>query len=254
MKRGGKLNTMSPYPLVSKKYKKPSLVSPEQLVKNKNTLPDKIVLCFSKRTALSLRKAPGFKKTISLYKTGLSLDLYQKKRLLTGVVSDFGLGASASVFCLELLRAGGAKKFISLGIVGSLTPDLKVGEKVFIIKAFRDEGCSYHYKRAEPYIDLPLERFSQFKGLKLKPVTSWTTDAPFRETKEEVLYFQSKGVECVDMEASALMAVTEYYKLHITCLGVVSDHLSPQGWKPNFSHPNVKKSLYELLNQILFVS
>ena len=249
---------MPPYPWVSKKYKNPSLVSPEQLVKNKNTLPAKIVLCFSKGTALSLRKTPFFKKTISLYKTGLSLDLYKKQKgkteISAGLVSDFGIGASASVFCLELLRARGAKKFISLGIVGSLTPDLKAGEKVFIIKAFRDEGCSYHYKRAEPYIGLPLERFSQFKGLKLKPVTSWTTDAPFRETKEEVLYFQSQGVECVDMETSALMAVTEYYKLYIACLGVVSDHLSPQGWKPNFSHPDVKNSLYDLLNQILFVS
>ena len=229
---------------------------PEQLVKNKNNLPSQIVLCFSKGTARSLKKSPHFKKTISLYKTGLSLDLYQKqkgkKEILAGVISDFGIGAPASVFCLELLRAMGAKKFISLGIVGSLTPDLKIGEKVLIKKAFRDEGCSYHYKRVEPYIKLPLEQIKPFKGLKLKSVASWTTDAPFRETKEEVLYFQSEGVECVDMESSALMATAEYYKLPIACLGVVSDHLSPQGWKPQFSNPNIKKSLYELLNQVLF--
>ena len=89
--------------------------------------------------------------------------------------------------------------------------------------------------------------------MNLKSVTSWTTDAPCRETKEEVLYFQSKGVECVEMEASALMAAGELYSLDVYCIGVVSDHLSVQGWKPQFSHPDVKKSLYELLNEVLFL-
>lgn len=248
-----------PYPLVQKKHQYSSLVSPEKLVRNKdrNILPSRVVLCFSKNTAHSLKRIQYFQKTMPLYKTGLNIDLYRKKKgreeIRTGVVSHFGTGAPASLVCLETLRIQGVKEFISLGTVGSLNPNLKIGEKVFIVKAFRDEGCSYHYKSPSPYIKLSYNRLKIFKNIKLKRVASWTTDAPFRETKEEVLYFQSQGVDCVEMESSALMAVGEHYNLPVFCLGVVSDHLSPKSWTPQFSHPDVKKNLYELLNQILFI-
>lgn len=248
-----------PYPLISKKYKLSSLVSPEQLVRNKDksNLPSRLVFCFFKNIVYSLRKTQYFEKTIPLYQTDIHIDLYKKKQgkkeLLVGVVSNLGIGAPSSVLCLEMLRARGAKEFISLGLVGSLNPDLKIGKKVFIVKAFRDEGCSYHYKAPSAYIELPSNKLKFFEKINLKPVTSWTTDAPWRETKEEVLYFQSQGVECVEMESSALMAAAEHYGLSVFCLGVVSDHLSPKGWIPQFSHPSIKKNLYELLNQILFL-
>ena len=249
------------YPLVLKKYTESSLVSPEQLVKSKdkNLLPSRVVFCFSNTVARSFKKTQFFERTITSHKTSCTVDLYKKKQskeeVLVGVVSDFGIGAPASVLCFELLRVLGAREFISVGMVGSLNPDLKIGEKVLITKAFRDEGCSYHYKRPSVYITLSKNNISAkiANALKLKSVSSWTTDAPCRETKTEVLHFQSKGVECVEMEASALMAVGEYYGLSVCCTGVISDHLSSKGWVPQFSHSAVKKGLYELLNQILFL-
>lgn len=246
------------YPLLSKKYQWPSLVSTEQLVKSKdkNLLPTRFIMCFFDHVAHSLRKISFFEKTISSPQTRYTIDLYKKKKdteeMCVGVVSDFGIGAPASVLCLEQLRALGVKEFISVGIVGSLNPDFKIGKKVIIKKAFREEGCSYHYKIASPYIELS-DKWKLFEKMNLPSVSSWTTDAPCRETKEEVLYFQSQGVECVEMEASALMAAGEYYGLSVYCTGVVSDHLSVEGWAPQFSHPNVKKSLCELLNQVLFL-
>ena len=245
------------YPLVSEKYKWPSLVSTEQLVKPEEAsiLPARVVLCFFNTVAHSLRKTQYFEKTIC--KMGCTVDLYKKKsgkkEMRVAVVSDVGVGAPASVLCLEQLRVLGVKEFISVGMVGSLNPDLKIGEKVIIVKAFRDEGCSYHYKTPSSYMELSHDKLNLFEKINLKSVASWTTDAPCRETKEEVLYFQSKGVECVEMEASALMAVGEHYGLDVFCMGVVSDHLSPEGWIPQFSHPDVKKSLHELLNEVLFL-
>ena len=243
------------YPLVPEKYKRLSLVSPEQLVKSeeKNTLPPRAVLCFSNSVARSLKKTKFFENTI--YKAGFTIDLYKKEngKKEVGVVSDVGVGASAGVLCLEQLRVLGVKEFISVGMVGSLNPDLKIGEKVLIVKAFRDEGCSYHYKAPSSYIELPRNKLDIFEKMNLKSVAGWTTDAPYRETKEEVLYFQSKGVECVEMEASALMTVGEYYGLDVFCTGVVSDHLSSRGWTPQFSHPDVKKNFSELLSEVLFL-
>ena len=195
------------YPLVLKKYTESSLVSPEQLVKSKdkNLLPSRVVFCFSNTVARSFKKTQFFERTITSHKTSCTVDLYKKKQskeeVLVGVVSDFGIGAPASVLCFELLRVLGAREFISVGMVGSLNPDLKIGEKVLITKAFRDEGCSYHYKRPSVYITLSKNNISakMANALKLKSVSSWTTDAPCRETKTEVLHFQSKGVECVEM-------------------------------------------------------
>ncbi len=245
------------YPLVPGKYKKLSLVSPEQLVRPEEVgiLPERAILCFSSSVARSLRKTQYFEKTI--YKMGCTIDLYKRKNgkeeITVGVMSDIGIGAPASVLCLEQLRVLGVKEFISMGMVGSLNPDLKIGERVIIVKAFRDEGCSYHYKSPSSYVELSRNKLSIFEKMNLKSVVSWTTDAPCRETKEEVLYFQSQGVECVEMEASALMAVGEHYGLDVFCMGVVSDHLSAQGWTPQFSHPDIRKSLYELLNEVLFL-
>ena len=246
------------YPLLPKKHEWSSLVSIEQLVKpqDKNLLPTRVIICFFDHAAHSLRKISSFEKTVSSPKTRYTIDLYKKKKdtgeICVGVVSNFGIGAPASVLCLEQLRVLGVKEFISIGMVGSLNADLEIGKKVIIKKAFRDEGCSYHYKAASPYIELS-DKSKFFEKMNLRSVSSWTTDAPCRETKEEVLYFQSQGVECVEMESSALMAAGEYYGLSVYCTGVVSDHLSAEGWTPRFSHPAVKKSLYELLNQVLFL-
>jgi uridine phosphorylase len=37
--------------------------------------------------------------------------------------------------------------------------------------------------------------------------STWTTDAPYRETVEEVMEFRRRGVLTVEMEAAALFAV-----------------------------------------------
>ena len=262
---------MKPYFFVSEKYKKPSLISPEgrmaylrksYKITNPVHLPSRAILCFWDGLARSLKKSKVFQKSLSVHKMGFSIDLYKQqsadKSVSVAVVSRFGIGAPAGVVCLETLRAYGVKEFISVGPVGSLNPNLKVGSKLLIKKSFRGEGCSYHYRAPSPYIEIPKKEekgmyLKLIKELKLKPVVSWTTDAPFRETTEEVLYFRSQGVECVEMEASALMAVGEYYGVSVFCLGVVSDHLSPEAWIPGFSDPAVKKGLSELLNRVLFL-
>ena len=251
------------YPFVSEKYKKPSLVSPENLMfqtgKELICLPPRAVLCFPYGLAESFKNREDFQESFPFYKTGLNIDLYRKgkkgKEMDVSIVSNFGIGAPAAVVCLEKLRALGIKECFSVGVVGSLNPDLKVGAKVLLKKSFRDEGCSYHYKASSPCVEIPESEICirLIEKLKLKSVVSWTTDAPFRETKEEVIYFQSKNVECVEMESAALMAAGEYYGISVFCMGVVSDHLSVQGWKPQFSHPNVKKNLYELMNEVLFL-
>ena len=244
------------------KYQLPSMVEPARWLsymygdKKKERLPARAILCFSKAHALGLKhKRREFQKTLQAGRMGCTIDSYKKNREQVIVVSDFGVGAPATLLCAEKLRVLGVKEFITLGWMGALSDKLLAGTPVLCKKAFRGEGTSYHYLESSRFVKLSQQALSlpwiQKHGL--RAVQVWTTDAPFRESKKEYIQFKNKGIECVDMESAALMAFGIHYKLKVFCMGVVSDHLSLNGWKPGFLHPSVKKNLSGLLNQILFL-
>ena len=47
-------------------------------------------------------------------------------------------------------------------------------------------------------------------GMKYQEVITWSTDGFFRETREKVTYRKSEGCSVVEMECSALAAVSEF--------------------------------------------
>ena len=85
-----------------------------------------------------------------------------------------------------------------------------------------------------------------------KSVTSWTTDAPYRETEYEFQKWKKKGASCVEMESSALMTVGNYYGLSVFCFAVISDTQESDGWKMGFSDKKVREKLYESLKYLVF--
>lgn len=81
-------------------------------------------------------------------------------------------------------------------------------------QAWRDEGTSAHYRPPAPWSHLPADLANQlidaFSGLS-KPVLvgpSWTTDAPYRETRTAIAAAEAEaeadGIVCVEVEAAAL--------------------------------------------------
>jgi uridine phosphorylase len=81
---------------------------------------------------------------------------------------------------------------------------------VIIDRALRDEGTSYHYAapsdyaEADPRLIAKAVEALRKKALHAVVGSSWTTDAPFRETAEAIDAARSKGVLAVEMEAAAL--------------------------------------------------
>lgn len=81
---------------------------------------------------------------------------------------------------------------------------------ILIEKSVRDEGTSYHY--LAPYQisflnnDLKEKLNNAFIDLDIKIFTgsTWTTDAPYRETAESINHYKSLGIHAVEMEAGAL--------------------------------------------------
>ena len=71
----------------------------------------------------------------------------------------------------------------------------------------------------------------------------WTTDAPFRETREKVAQYSDQGVLAVDMETSAVMTVARFRELRWAGLMVVSDELWGEKWNPGFSSKELAAGL-----------
>ena len=81
--------------------------------------------------------------------------------------------------------------------------------------------------------------------------TSWTIDAPYRETKAQVQRYRKQGVATVEMESSALFVVAQIRKVKIASAFVVSNVLKDEKWTPQFGAKHVNKKLYELFDAAL---
>lgn len=151
-----------------------------------------------------------------------------------------GIGAPCIIAHLEEMIAWGVKRFISIGTSGGISRDLNFGDVVLCTSAIRDEGTSYHYSDngniAYPDRILTEEIEETLSNLDypFKKGQTWTTDAPYRETKAEVQKMQQQGVLTVEMEASALFTLGKVKQVEVASLLTVSDLLGDLTWKPGF--------------------
>lgn len=150
-----------------------------------------------------------------------------------------GDGGPVAAMAVEILAARGAKAIIGLGYVGSLRPEVAIGDFVIPLAAIRDEGTSSHYlPPACPAVSNhtlvqllvgAVERYaSSHVGL------LWSTDAPFRETPADVRRWRSVGALAVDMETAAVLSVCQALGLPAACLQIVSDDLSSLEWRAGY--------------------
>lgn len=156
------------------------------------------------------------------------------------IIGKFGIGAPTVTTILEECIAFGVKKFISIGTAGTLQKDIPFGSLVVCDKAIRDEGTSYHYIPASKYSHASkamtqkiIDSLNKFNQEHLVG-TSWTTDAPYRETVAEARQYQKEGVLTVEMEASALFTVAQFRGVELGSLFTVSDSLADLEWNPHF--------------------
>jgi uridine phosphorylase len=151
-----------------------------------------------------------------------------------------GFGAPTAVMTLEELAAFGIENFVNLGTAGGLQQNMHIGDIVICDRAIRDEGTSRHYVPVEKYAlscpELTEAMCTAFerKGIRYSKGTSWTTDAPYRETVKEMRQYCSDGVATVEMEVSALFAVGAYRRVGVSSILVISDILSEGDWNQGY--------------------
>jgi uridine phosphorylase len=170
---------------------------------------------------------------------GMNGDLYalRKPKGKIGIMTGFGGGSPMTVELAEEFAAMGVKCMILMTWGGILQPDLKPGDIVVIDKAIRDEGTSYHYLSPSKYIEADLQLADQLTdAIKARSGTcsrgtTWTTDAPYRETLDEVRQYQSEGVKTVEMESAGLFTVGQVRKIPTVSVVVGMDSLVEFRWQ-----------------------
>lgn len=142
------------------------------------------------------------------------------------------VGAPFAVLVAEELFASGCALLISLTSAGQITPAGQLPYFVVIDRALRDEGTSYHYaapsrySEAEPALVAGAARALAANGVNAVIGSSWTTDAPFRETAEAIAAARAEGILAVEMEAAALYAFARATGRKVLCLAHVTNTMA----------------------------
>ena len=131
------------------------------------------------------------------------------------VLCQAPVGSAPAAQLLDWLIGYGVREIISAGSCGTLAP---FPESTFLVpyRALRDEGTSYHYAAPSRFMEInekarnAIEAAILEHGMKYQEVITWSTDGFFRETREKVAYRKSEGCSVVEMECSALAAVSAF--------------------------------------------
>jgi uridine phosphorylase len=101
--------------------------------------------------------------------------------------------------------------------------------------AIRDEGTSFHYLPASksvaapPRPVAPLTNQLKRLGLPVYQGTVWTTDAPYRETRQQLDQYGEEGVLAVETQAASLFALAQVRHAQIAVVAHVSNATDHEG-------------------------
>lgn len=202
------------FPIYAGKHIDPTtpLVTPERFVQHLRqrgllegfVAPDSIILLYQRRFARALLEREPH-RTFAVYPDWLhALDRTDGR---VGVLAFFGIGAPSVATAVETLAALGTRRFVNIGAAGGLQPGGRVGDLVICDRAVRDEGLSHHYlpparcAHPSPQLSQALCERLTVKRATFKVGSTWTIDAPYRETVEELRHYRDEGVLTVEMEA-----------------------------------------------------
>ena len=251
------------YPVYPEKHRLPALLTAEQMIEFRRShglkeahSPDGVVMCLYR----GVMKRFGWKYRARRI-DGFQADVYITKRRerRVGVVGSFGIGSPAATNLAEELIAWGAKRLVILSLAGGIQPDLVPGSLVVCDRAIRDEGTSYHYlppaRDVAASADLVgrTSRALDARGLDHVIGATWSTDAPYRETREEANAYQREGVKAVDMESAGVFAAAHVRSVSAASVLVVGDSLAGPRWSAPPDMRALHKKIETLLDTLIEV-
>jgi uridine phosphorylase len=177
------------------------------------------------RTAERSQTAAGW----ACYHT--EMDVTSHRGFTLGIVG-LAVGAPFAVLVAEQQFVSGCRLLISMTSAGQISPVGPMPYFMLIERALRDEGTSGHYVPPSPCIEgdaLLLARVQSALQRVSVPVhrgTTWTTDAPYRETEHAIAAARAQGALAVEMESAALYAFARARRRDVLCFAHVTNQMA----------------------------
>jgi uridine phosphorylase len=181
----------------------------------------------------------------------MNADVYSVKKTKgkVAVLTSFGGGSPMVIELAEELAVMGVKRMILMTWGGTLQKDLKPGDIIVCNRAIRDEGASHHYLPPAKYVDADSSLVHEVveairkRGAQCSVGATWTTDAPYRETREEVIEYQAEGVKTVEMESAGLFTIGQVRAIQTASVVIGMDSLASLRWQTPERLDDIMRSL-----------
>lgn len=236
------MGIISSFDNTSEEVLKPSYLAPEV-----DGFPEVVIVTFKQKIidiAIEMYSNTVISKT---YAGGIPIYKLDYNNKSIGIYLT-RIGGAASVELLEEIISKGAKKIVFFGTCGTLDKNLAAGHIIVPTAAYRDEGTSYHYALASDYIEVKTaNQLSEIlKVLKIPFVfgKTWTTDAFFRETRNNMEKRKSEGCITVEMECASIMAASQFRGIDLYQYLYAEDNLDSELWDSR-TMGKVPKTAYE---------
>jgi uridine phosphorylase len=250
------------YPLFPDKYKLPALLTAEKMMDFRRQhggtadlpAPHSVLICLYKGAMRRFAwKYPG--RRVGGFLGDVYLPLRSRGRV--AVLGNFGIGAPAITNIAEEMMAWGAHNVVVLSLAGGLQSSVHPADVIVCERALRDEGTSYHYLppsrdvQGSPKLVSALSQALAARGVRSVRGATWSTDAPYRESREEADLFAGEGVQAVDMESAGVFAAAQARGKEAASVLVIGDSLATPRWSapPNMRALHLRLKL--LLNVLI---
>jgi len=163
-----------------------------------------------------------------------SMQMVELRGVAVGVV-DRTIGGPYAVLIAEQMLAAGVKVIVGMTSAGRVASSIPIPCLVIPTRALRDEGTSYHYLPPSEFVEAPLHLSSLLAralgpiGVPIRRGPVWTTDAPYRETTEQIRRHSSAGILAVEMQAASLFALAAARSVPIGIVAHVTNAADHEG-------------------------
>lgn len=245
------------YPILEYDPVDEAMIEPGRIIQPRD-VPEHGVICFFREVVEKIAKEQDAKVVIENHWEDGPHPIYEIEYIGRRLAFyQPGVGAPLAAGLMEEAIAYGCRKFIACGGCGVLEKGMAVGNLIVVSGAVRDEGTSYYYLppesevAAHPKGIAALEAVLQESKVPYRKGKTWTTDAPYRETRQRMKRRIDQGCITVEMEAAALIAVAQHRRVSFGQLLYAGDDLSGSQWDNRSwqSRADIRENMFWLAAQ-----
>lgn len=225
------------FPILEFDDNKEAFINPRivrKILDNNKPFPSMLIICFFKEVINNLIEE-GQLKLFAILKGENDSEYY--KFVDDDILVIHGkIGSPSCGGILEEAIALGVDRVMFCGGAGSLVKEVTCGKYIIVSSAIRDEGTSYHYIEPSREIEVKkvivdkIRKYLDDCNLDYIIGKTWTTDAFYRETIDKINLRREEGAIIVEMEQSALIAISQFRDINYGAIIYGGDDLTKEKW------------------------